>query len=70
MKEKINQLVKKVAVKVDGCTRIISDPNKETPLKKAMFRKIVDIELKEKKKRNVAKVRIIQMKPDLKESEV
>ena len=61
VKEKINQLVKKVAKKVDGCTRIISDPNKETPIKKALFRKIVDIELKTQKKRNVAKVRIIQM---------
>ena len=41
VKEKINQLVKKVARKVDGCTRIISDPKKETPIKQALFRKIV-----------------------------
>ena len=61
VKEKINQLVKKVATKVDNCTRIISDPNKETPIKQAMFRKIVDIELKQTKKRNVAKVRINQI---------
>ena len=66
VKEKINQLVKKVARKVDGCTRIISDPKKETPIKQAMFRKIVDIELKDKKKRNVAKVRIIKMMSDMK----
>ena len=61
VKEKINQLVKKVARKVDGCTRIISDPKKETPIKQALFRKIVDIELKDQKKRKVAKVRIIHM---------
>ena len=58
---KKGDVVKKVAKKVDGCTRIISDPKKETPLKQAMFRKVVDIELKDKKKRNVAKVRINQV---------
>ena len=60
VKEKINQIIKKVASKVDSCTRLITSPEKCVPQKKLLFQKCLDIEPKTKTKQNVAKVRNVK----------
>ena len=55
VKEKVQILMKKVESKVDGCTNMLDEPDKHVPGKKALFKKPFDIELKNRKKSEVAK---------------
>ena len=56
VKQKVSYVVKK-AQKLDNCTHILTSPEKYLPTKKSLFRRVVDIELKNRTNQGVVKVR-------------
>ena len=58
VRRKVGRVIEKVK-NLDHFTRVLEDPAKWVPIKKALFRKVVNIEQENITKPNIAKVRLV-----------